>query len=144
MTLPRSLWSLSPYLIALWESIPLKRMSIPRALSLFWKFSDMNDGSLSKLLISGNQIYIEVQQSMKSFRVSVVDLILRIRAPRNLLQLSITCSTILLLTYITSIATALLKMISYGGMVALKLNSDTEKVEHNVHFRVCFSAVLVL
>lgn len=79
LILKLSLLYLPPWSIALCDSTTLNCNSTPTLLPLFRKLSDVNDDFLSNLMILGNQMYTEVQQSIKSFNMSVVDLLKRNR-----------------------------------------------------------------
>lgn len=96
------------------------------------KFSELKDESLSSVIISGNPMHAYVQQSMKSFHISAVGLLLRNTAFWKLVGVSTTCRSGLLFNHIRSSATSLLKIMSSGWIVALNGSGGTEKVEQDL------------
>lgn len=52
--------------------MPLNCRPTQTSLALFRKFSGVNGDSLSNYIISENPMYIELQQSMKVFHMSIV------------------------------------------------------------------------
>lgn len=138
----RGPWYSSPFLISLWVSIPFICTYTPITLALFLTFSEVNDYSLSNLMISGNPMGTEVQQSINPLHMCFVDLNFIIMTFWKFFNESTTWSTGFLLTHIRSIQTSLLKIMSLDEIVALNGSGESKKVEHNVQLWETFSSFL--
>ena len=80
-------------------------------------------------------MHTEVQQSMKSLQMSVVDFLFRKVSFWKFVVVSTTCSTGFPLSHMRSIATSLLQMMSSGGMLARNLKGGTANVVREAQFQ---------